>query len=60
MLTEKRGNKMFYEMVEAVGDAFATGYEALEDILPSDTPTLTAVALLTAFVVCVGSLVIWG
>lgn len=51
---------MFYEIAEAIGDAFATGYEALEDILPSDTPTLTAVALMTAFVVCIGSLAIWG
>ena len=60
MLTKKRGNKMFYEMAEAVSDAFATGYEALADILPTDTPTLTAVSLLTAFVVCVGSLAFWG
>ena len=51
---------MFYEMAEAVSDAFATGYEALTDILPTDTPTLTAVSLMGAMVFCVVVSVIAG
>ena len=51
---------MFYEMAEAVGDFFANGYEAFSDILPSDTPTLTAVSLMGAMVFCVVVSVIAG
>jgi hypothetical protein len=44
---------MFYEIAETVKDTFAGGYEAFSDILPSDTPTLTAVAVMGAMVFCV-------
>ena len=47
-------------MAEAVGDFFANGYEGFSDILPSDTPTLTAVSLMGAMVFCVVVSVIAG
>ncbi len=51
---------MLYDLVESVSDTCANAYEAFTDILPSDTPTLTLVSLLTAFTLVIGSLVIWG
>ena len=39
---------MIYEITDAINDFFGNAWDALGDILPSDTPTLTVVALLMA------------
>jgi ABC-type uncharacterized transport system permease subunit len=49
-----------YSLLDSVSDFFSNIYWTIEEALPSNTSDLCALAIVSAVVVSIGSLAIWG